>query len=65
MNRAGRETFHIDRDNYEPSAELLAGIFGDISGEDMGCGMFQGYYFARPVAVEDLMEFLDGSRVPA
>lgn len=34
VNRAGRETFHIDRDNYEPSAELLAGIFGDISGEE-------------------------------
>jgi EAL domain-containing protein (putative c-di-GMP-specific phosphodiesterase class I) len=32
---------------------------------DMGCGMFQGYYFARPMAVEDFMEFLDGSRVPA
>ena len=34
VNRAGHETFHIDRDNYEPSAELLAGIFGDISGEE-------------------------------
>ena len=34
VNRAGRETFHIERDNYEPSAELLASIFGDISGEE-------------------------------
>ena len=31
----------------------------------MGCRLFQGYYFARPMAVEDFMEFLDGSRVPA
>ncbi|MBQ8111124.1 MAG: EAL domain-containing protein [Clostridia bacterium] len=34
VNRAGRETFHIDRDNFEPSAELLTEIFGDISGEE-------------------------------
>ena len=34
VNRAGREAFHIDGDNFEASAELLTEIFGDISGEE-------------------------------
>ncbi|MGX8706858.1 MAG: EAL domain-containing protein, partial [bacterium] len=34
VNRAGREAFHIDHDNYEPSAEVLTGLFGDLSGEE-------------------------------
>ena len=29
---------------------------------DMGCGMFQGYYFAKPMAVDDFDAFLDKSQ---
>ena len=34
VNKVGRETFHIDRDNYEPAAAKLADMFGELRGEE-------------------------------
>lgn len=34
VNKAGCETFHIDRDNYEPAAAKLADMFGELRGEE-------------------------------
>ena len=34
VNKVGRETFHIDRDNYEPAAVKLADMFGELRGEE-------------------------------
>lgn len=34
VNKVGRETFHIDRDNYEPAAAKLVDMFGELRGEE-------------------------------
>lgn len=34
VNKVGCETFHIDRDNYEPAAAKLADMFGELRGEE-------------------------------
>ena len=34
VNKAGCETFHIDRDNYEPAAAKLVDMFGELRGEE-------------------------------
>lgn len=34
VNKAGCETFHIDRDNYEPAAAKLVDMFGELQGEE-------------------------------
>lgn len=67
VNRVGREVFQIENDNFEPSAELLARLFGDISGEEwtrhdvIQEGGEKRYYLLEKHSIEDSRGKMAGS----
>ena len=67
VNKAGCETFHIDRDNYEPAAAKLADMFGELRGEEwvrhdvIQVDGEKKYYLLEKHSIEDTRGKMAGS----